>query len=80
MNVKINITLKNGVLDPQAKTIFHALESLGFDCIKELKMTKTIELNIDSSDRNFVLEKAKEMSETLLVNTIIEDYTIELES
>lgn len=80
MKVKIDISLKNGVLDPQAKTIFHALESLGFDCVKDLKMIKTIELDIDTNEKSFALSKAKEMSEMLLANPVIEDYKIELES
>ena len=78
MKAKIEISLKNGVLDPQAKTIFHALESLGFDCINDLKTKKIIELDLNIDDREQALSKAKEMSETLLANPVIENYHIEL--
>lgn len=80
MKVKIDISLKNGVLNPEAKIIFHALESLGFDCVKDLNVIKTIIIDLNTDDIDFVLQKSKEMSETLLANTIIEDYKIELMS
>lgn len=78
MKVKIEISLKNGVLDPQAKTIFNALESLGFDCIKDLKTKKIIELDLDIDNKEEALNKARKMSDTLLANPVIENYTIEL--
>ena len=78
MKVKIEISLKDGVLDPQAKTIFNALESLGFDCINDLKMKKVIELDLNADNKKEASNKAKEMSEMLLANPVIENYTIEL--
>lgn len=78
MKVKIEISLKSGVLDPQAKTILNALESLGFDCIKDLKTKKVIELDLAMDSKEETLNKAKEMSEMLLANPVIENYTIEL--
>lgn len=78
MRVKIEISLKNGILDPQAKTIFHALESLGFDCINDLKTKKIIELDLNINNKEEALNVAKEMSEMLLANPVIENYTIEL--
>lgn len=88
--VRIHISLKNGVLDPQAKAISHALDSLGFTGIRGVRMIKTIELDLcesgdltESSDLGkssgeVALKKAREMSETLLANPVIEDYEIEL--
>lgn len=78
MKVKIEISLKDGVLDPQAKTIFNALESLGFDCINDLKIKKVIELDLNVDNKKEASNKAKEMSEMLLANPVIENYTIEL--
>ncbi|RDU58499.1 phosphoribosylformylglycinamidine synthase subunit PurS [Helicobacter sp. MIT 99-5507] len=78
MRAKIEISLKNGVLDPQAKTIFHALESLGFNCINDLKTKKIIELDLNINNKEEALNKAKEMSEMLLANPVIENYNIEL--
>lgn len=86
--VRIHISLKNGVLDPQAKAISHALDSLGFTGVRGVRMIKTIELDLDESSdlgksggessNEDALQKAKEMSETLLANPVIEDYEIEL--
>lgn len=78
MKVKIEISLRDGVLDPQAKTIFNALESLGFDCINDLKIKKVIELDLNIDNKKEASNKAKEMSEMLLANPVIENYTIEL--
>lgn len=80
MKVRIEISLKDGVLDPQAKTISHSLHSLGYTSLKDVKIIKTMELDIDTIDREFALEQAKAMSESLLANPVIENYTIELES
>lgn len=79
MKARIEISLKNGVLDPQAKTIFNALDSLGFGCVRDVKMTKNIILDLNTDDKKLALEKSKEMSEMLLANTVIENYKIELE-
>ncbi len=78
MKVKVEISLKDGVLDPQAKTIFHALESLGFDCVNGIIMKKTIILDIDTDNKDIALQKAREMSEILLANVVIETYDIEV--
>ncbi|RAX54302.1 phosphoribosylformylglycinamidine synthase [Helicobacter sp. 16-1353] len=80
MKVRVEISFKDGILDPQAKTIFHALESLGFNCVKDLEMRKTIILDLATNDSQEALTQAKEMSEMLLANPVIEDYKIELES
>ena len=76
MIVDIEVPLTEGVLDPQAKAISHALESLGFSNIKEVKIGKKRTLNIAGDDREKILSEAKEMSELLLANTVIEDYSI----
>lgn len=80
MKVKIEISLKDGVLDPQAKTIFHALQSLGFDSVSGLKITKILTLDINTNDKSYALNQAKEMADSLLANVVIENYKIELES
>ncbi|RDU62091.1 phosphoribosylformylglycinamidine synthase subunit PurS [Helicobacter sp. MIT 14-3879] len=79
MRVNIEIYLKDGILDPQAKTIFHALESIGFDCINSLGISKIIKLDINTNDKNIALQKAEEMAKNLLANVVIENYKIELE-
>ena len=50
MKAEIEISLKDGILDPQAKTIFNALHSFGFDCVKDFKITKKMILDLDLND------------------------------
>jgi phosphoribosylformylglycinamidine synthase len=78
MKVIVNVFLKEGVLDPQGKAAHHALDSLGFDGVNNVRIGKQIILDIDASDKAEAEAKVKEMSETLLANTVIEDYTIEI--
>lgn len=70
MKVKVNIKLKDGVLDPQGKTIMHALKSLGFKGIHDVKVAKQIILDVDDD------KEVKQMCEDLLANTVIENYEI----
>jgi phosphoribosylformylglycinamidine synthase len=79
MKVKVNIRLKEGVLDPQGKAVLHALNSLGFDEVKDVRIGKQIILDIDSNDESAVRKRVELMSEELLANTVIEDYEIEEE-
>ncbi len=78
MKATINIGLKNGVLDPQGKAVCHALRSLGFPEVKDVKIGKQIILDIDTEDNETAKAKVKSMCEELLANTVIEDYEIEL--
>lgn len=79
MKVTVNVKLKEGVLDPQGKAVLHALNSLGFDEVKDVRIGKQIILDIDGVDENTVQKRVKMMSEELLANTVIEDYEIEVE-
>lgn len=78
MKAIVNVFLKEGVLDPQGKAAHHALHSLGFEGVNDVRIGKQIVLEIDSSDKAEAEAKVKEMAETLLANTVIEDYTIEI--
>ncbi len=78
MTAIINVFLKEGVLDPQGKAAHHALDSLGFDGVSDVRIGKQIIINLDIEDKNEAKAQAKEMCETLLANTVIEDYTIEI--
>jgi len=79
MRVVVNVYLKEGVLDPQGKAVHHALDSLGFEGVKDVRVGKQIVLELDESDTNRAFEEISKMSETLLANTVIEDFTIEIE-
>jgi len=74
----VNVFLKEGVLDPQGKAAHHALDSLGFEGVKDVRIGKQIVLQLDTDDKAKAEAEVKEMCETLLANTVIEDYTIEI--
>jgi len=78
MQVVVNVFLKEGVLDPQGKAAHHALGALGFDAVSDVRIGKQIILTMDETDKVVAEKKVNEMCETLLANTVIEDYTIEI--
>jgi len=78
MKAVVNVFLKDGVLDPQGKAASHALGSLGFKGVNEVRIGKQIVINLDATSKEEALKEVEEMSETLLANTVIEDYTIEI--
>ena len=74
MKVRVFVTLKKGVLDPQGKAIHHALEGLGFGGVSDVRAGKLIELEVDP---NVSDDDVEEMCRKLLANTVIENYRIE---
>ena len=74
MKVRVHVTLKPGVLDPQGKAIHHALEGLGFAGIRDVRAGKLIELELDEGAGDSEVE---EMCRKLLANIVIENYRIE---
>lgn len=78
MKAKVLVTLKSGVLDPQGKAIGHALASLGFSNVGEVRQGKMIELDLNETDRAKAQAQVEQMCSRLLANTVIEDYRIEL--
>ena len=74
MKVRIFVTLKPGVLDPQGKAIHHALEGLGFAGVSDVRAGKLIELEVDASVDDAQID---EMCRRLLANMVIENYRIE---
>jgi phosphoribosylformylglycinamidine synthase len=78
MKAIVNVYLKEGVLDPQGKAAHHALGSLGFDNVSDVRIGKQIILELDAKDQAAAKAEVREMTETLLANTVIEDYTIEI--
>jgi phosphoribosylformylglycinamidine synthase len=74
MKLRIVVTLKNGVLDPQGKAIQHALGSLGFDGVADARVGKLIELDV-ADDTS--VEAIDQMCRKLLANTVIENYRVE---
>ncbi len=77
MKVKVNIGLKQGVLDPQGKAVHHALSVLGFDEVKDVRVGKQIVLEVDDEDEGSAKQRVQSMCEELLANTVIETYEVE---
>ena len=74
MKVRIFVSLKPGVLDPQGRAVHHALEGLGFRGVEDVRVGRLIELDVADGTADATL---KDMSEKLLANTVIENYRIE---
>lgn len=76
MKAKLEVFLKETVLDPQGKAIKGALEKLGFDSISDLRVGKIFYLELDLEDKEKAKEILEEAAEKLLCNKIIESYKI----
>ncbi len=76
MKLKVIVTLKNGVLDPQGKAIQQTLNGMNFSDVKEVRQGKYFDIEIMTSDEEKAKEKAEEMCKKLLANLVIEDYKI----
>jgi phosphoribosylformylglycinamidine synthase PurS subunit len=78
VKARVHVMLKNGVLDPQGKAIAHALSSLGFAGVNEVRQGKVIDLDLAESDAQRARAAVEQMCQKLLANTVIESYQIEL--
>ena len=74
MKIRIYVTLKGGVLDPQGKAIHNALDGLGFTGVNDVRQGKMIELDVSDAVSDDDLDA---MCRKLLANTVIENYRIE---
>ena len=74
MIVRVFVTLKNGVLDPQGRAIHHAIEGLGFNGVHDVRAGRLFELNVDDATSDADLDA---MCQKLLANMVIENYRIE---
>ena len=78
MKARITVSLKNGILDPQGKAVEHSLHSLGFDSVKEVRIGKYIEIEIDEADPEKAKLRIDEMCKKLLSNPVTENFRIDL--
>ena len=74
MKVRISVSLKPGVLDPQGRAVHHALEGMGFAGIEDVRVGRLIELDAADDVSDAALD---EMCRRLLANQVIENYRIE---
>jgi len=79
MKAVVTVMLKDGVLDPQGKAIGHALHTLGFAAVRDVRAGKVIELELDESDPARARQAAEEMARRLLANTVIESYSVSVD-
>ena len=78
MKARVEVMLRQGVLDPQGEAVRHALAALGFDGVESVRQGKLIELELAESDPGRAEARVREMCEKLLANTVIESYRVEI--
>ena len=76
MKIKVIVTLKNGVLDPQGKAIQQTLNGMGFNDVQDVRQGKYFDIEIDEKDETKAKNNVDEMCKKLLANLVIEDYKI----
>lgn len=77
--VVIDVMLKDGILDPQGKTVEENLPSLGFEGVKAVRIGKHIELEVEAATREEIASRVEEMSKRFLSNPVIEDFAYRIE-
>lgn len=80
MKVKVFVSLKPSILDPQGQTIADALHTLGYTAVQKVRQGKYFELDVKANSAKQARELGLEVAEKLLANTVIESYRVELES
>ncbi len=78
MRARVFVRLKQGVLDVQGKAVKRALEGLGFAEVKDLRMGKVLELELEVQDPARARARLEEMCQKLLANPVTEDFTVEI--
>ena len=76
MKIKVTVTLKKSVLDPQGTVIQQTLDGMGFNNVNDVRQGKFFEIDIDEKDQKKAEEKVEDMCKKLLANLVIEDYKI----
>ena len=79
MKISATVTLKKDVLDPQGKVISQTLKNMGYKNVINVRQGKYFEIELNENDREKAKKIVEEISKKLLTNTVIEDYTINME-
>lgn len=74
MKIRIHVSLKPGVLDPQGRAVHHALEGMGFAGVDDVRIGRLIEMDVADATTDEALDS---MCQKLLANMVIENYRIE---
>lgn len=75
----VNVTLRKSILDPKGKATHHALQNLGLNDVKDVRIGKLIELDIEAGSEDEAQNVADTACSQLLANEVMEDYTIQIE-
>jgi len=78
MKARVEVMLRDGVLDPQGEAVRHALGTLGFAGVEGVRQGKLIEIDLAATDRAAAEAEVRAMCEKLLANTVIEKYRVEI--
>jgi phosphoribosylformylglycinamidine synthase subunit PurS len=78
MRVKVFVSPKKGVLDPQGNALERSLHSLGYNEVGEVRTGKYVEFDLDAASRETAEARVREMCDKLLANPVIEDYRFEI--
>ena len=76
MKIKVVVTLKNGVLDPQGKAIQQTLNGMNFPQVKSVRQGKYFDIEVNEANEKKAKEKVEDMCKKLLANLVIENYKI----
>ena len=79
MKARVYVTLKKGVLDPQGSAVLGALHSMDFGEVRDVRIGKFMEIELDEKEGVDEEERLRQMCEKLLANPVIEDYRIEMD-
>ena len=78
MKARVQVMLKDGVLDPQGEAVLRALGTLGFAGVQGVRQGKIIELDLAATDKAAAEAEVRSMCDKLLANTVIEKYSVEI--
>ena len=78
MKARVTVTLKTGVLDPQGKAVENALNGLGWDGVKDVRVGRVLTFDLAATDKAAAETEVKAMCDKLLANTVIESYRVEI--
>lgn len=78
MRARVVVTLRQGVLDPAGQAVAAGLSQMGFSAVKDVRLGKVIELELDDMPREEAQKQLEAMGRRLLANLVIEDFSVEI--
>lgn len=74
--ISVNISPRQGILDPQGKAVAEALHTLDFAEVRDVRVGRFLVMQVDAADRAAASERVRQMCDKLLANPVVEDYQI----